>query len=144
MTIMKIPLITEVLSKNAESFSRPIGPIMPIEECEHKWELHNYETGRDLYEDGYYYWGLYTYTCNRCGSIAGIDAEESEELEKCHYFNKLQSFELSRVSELELKISVLENLLFNHEPFHNSEITKLMVEEYEKKSNFLGKWNHPY
>jgi len=133
---MEIPTVLEELNKNAETAFRNIGPIMPIEECEHKWEYEKCEIDSDEFGE----WGFDIYRCYRCGSETGIDCDQKKSLISMHYDNELRTLGLTFNQELLLQIDVLLRLLSNYEPleylYENNYITQLMVEEYHKGAKY--------
>ena len=129
---MEIPTVLKELNYHAETAFRNIGPIMPIKECEHKWEY--VRTDDDYDRETGDCWGYEVYQCNRCGSESSIGSLHKEEMIRMHYLDELYSLGLTYTQELSLQVGILRRLLSKYEPLEyvDDYITKLMIEDYHK------------
>ena len=130
---MEIPAVLKELNYHAEKAFRNIGPIMPIKECEHKWEYVRIDDDFDR-ETGEC-WGYEVYQCNRCGAESSIGCLRKENYIREHHYNELYSLGLTYTQELSLQVGVLQRLLSQHvelDEYMHDYIIQLMVQDYHK------------
>lgn len=131
---MEIPSVIEELNKYARTSFRNIGPVMPIKDCECKWEYSGTDGHYDREVDDYC--GYEIYECSRCGSDSFIDCIDKENLIRLHYLDELHSLELIYSDKLLLEIGVYRDLLSKYEPIDDDYILLKMIEAARKKGFF--------